>query len=55
MKVSGQLHVPAALSPRKEPGVHWIGGLVGPGGGLDVAAGEETNTVVGNRNQSPSP
>jgi hypothetical protein len=31
MKVSGQLHAPAAFSPRERaPGTHWIGGWVGP-------------------------
>jgi hypothetical protein len=32
MEVSGQLHDPAALPPRKEraPDTHWIGGWVGP-------------------------
>jgi hypothetical protein len=28
-------HVPAALLPRKGPGTHCIGGLVGPRAGLD--------------------
>jgi len=32
MEVSGQLHVPAALPPRKEPFI-WIGGWVGPRSG----------------------
>jgi hypothetical protein len=36
LEVSGQLHAPAALPSRKEPpGIHWIGGWVGPRGGLD--------------------
>jgi hypothetical protein len=35
MEVSGQLHAPAALFPRKKvPGTHWIGGWVGPRTGL---------------------
>jgi hypothetical protein len=36
LEVSGQLHALAALS-RKEtaPGIHWIGGWVGPRAGLD--------------------
>jgi len=35
MEVSGQLHAPAALLPRKEsPGTHWIGGWVGPRAGI---------------------
>jgi hypothetical protein len=29
MEVSGQLHAPAALSPRERaPGTHWVGGWV---------------------------
>jgi hypothetical protein len=36
MKVSGQLHAPAALPPGKQPpGTHWIGGWVGPRACLD--------------------
>jgi hypothetical protein len=31
MEVSGQLHAPAALTPRERvPGTDWIGGWVGP-------------------------
>jgi hypothetical protein len=36
MEVNGQLHAPAALTPKERaPGIHWTGGLVGPraGGG----------------------
>jgi hypothetical protein len=34
--VSGQLHAPATLPPRKEtPDTRWIGGWVGPKGNLD--------------------
>jgi hypothetical protein len=37
MVVSGQLHVPAASPPGKEPPVtHWIGGWVGPRAVLDA-------------------
>jgi hypothetical protein len=37
MEVIGQLHAPAALSPRERaPGTHWIGGWVGPGAVLDA-------------------
>jgi hypothetical protein len=32
MEVSGQLHAAAALPP----GIHWIGGWVGPRVGVDV-------------------
>jgi hypothetical protein len=34
MRVGGQLHAPAALSPGKRPSTHFIGGLVGPRAGL---------------------
>jgi len=35
--VSGQLHAPVALPPKKEPpGTHWIGGWVGPRADLKV-------------------
>jgi len=30
MKVRGQLHVPAALPPGKEPGTNFMEGCVGP-------------------------
>jgi len=31
MEVSGQLHAPAAFTPKvRAPGTHWIGGWVGP-------------------------
>jgi hypothetical protein len=34
--MSGQLHAPANLTPRKEPPViHWIGGWLNPRAGLD--------------------
>jgi hypothetical protein len=37
MKVSDQLHDPAALSHRERaPGTHWIGGWGGPRAGLDA-------------------
>jgi hypothetical protein len=38
MEVSFQLHALAALSMRKEPGTHRIGGLVDPEASLDVVA-----------------
>jgi hypothetical protein len=39
MGVSGQRHAPAALYPRgKDPGIHSIGGWVGPRAGLDAGA-----------------
>jgi hypothetical protein len=34
--VSSQLHAPAALTRKRAPGTHWIGGSVGPRAGLDV-------------------
>jgi hypothetical protein len=36
MEVSGQLHAPTALTQRKAPGTHWIGGWVGPRAVLDA-------------------
>jgi hypothetical protein len=43
MEVSGQLHAPAALPPKKRaPGTHWIGYWVGPSASLD--RGEEKNS-----------
>ena len=33
--VRGQRHVPAALYPRERPGIHCIGGWLGPRAGLD--------------------
>jgi len=35
MGVGGQRHAPSALPPRKRPGTHCTGGLVGPRAGLD--------------------
>jgi hypothetical protein len=35
MRVSGELHALAALSPGKRPGTHCIGGWVCPRAGLD--------------------
>jgi len=40
MKVSGQLHAPAALPPGKEPMV-WIRGGVGPSAVLDTVVKRE--------------
>jgi hypothetical protein len=37
MEVSGQLHALAALPPgERAPGIHWIGGWVGPRAILDT-------------------
>jgi hypothetical protein len=42
MDVSGQLHAPAALHPgERVPGIHWIGGWVGPRAGLDAVTKRE--------------
>ena len=38
MGVGGQRHAPAALTRRKRPGAHGIGGWVGPTSGLDGCA-----------------
>jgi hypothetical protein len=35
MGVGGQRHAPAALPPGKRPGIHCIGGRVGPRAGRD--------------------
>jgi hypothetical protein len=35
MEVNGQLHAVAALSLGREPGIHLIGGYVGPGADLE--------------------
>jgi len=34
--VSGQLHAPTILIPRKDPGTHWIEGWMGPRAHLDL-------------------
>jgi hypothetical protein len=53
MDVSGQLHVPKALSPGKEPaGTHSTGGRVGPRVGLDAV--EKTKIPVPARNRIPA-
>jgi hypothetical protein len=36
MEVSGQLHAPAATPRERAPGIHWIGGWVGPRDVLDA-------------------
>jgi hypothetical protein len=53
MEVSGQLHAPAALPPGKEsPGIHWIGGWVGPRAGLDAT---EKREALHCRKSNPGP
>jgi hypothetical protein len=42
--MSGQRHAPVAFyPPGKNPGIHWIGGSVGPRAGLDM---EDTAIVL---------
>jgi hypothetical protein len=56
MKVSGQLHAPAALSPRERaPGTHWIGGWVGPRAVLDAVVKRKIHTPTGTRNIDHKP
>jgi hypothetical protein len=43
MEASGQLHVPAALPPGKDPGTYWIGSWVGPRAGLDTETAKKSN------------
>jgi len=54
MEVSGQLHAPAALLPRKEP--LWMGGWVGPRAGLDTVVKRKIPSLCRNSNlRSSSP
>jgi hypothetical protein len=44
----GQLHAPAALLPgERAPGIHWIGGWLGPRAGLDDMKKRKFLTVPG--------
>jgi hypothetical protein len=45
--MSGQLHVPAALPPGKEPRTHWIGSLVGHRTDLDDVQKKKFLTLPG--------
>jgi len=59
MDVSGQLHVPAALPPRKvppppPPGTNWIGGWVGFRAGLDALGKRKKSHRCPCRESSPS-
>jgi hypothetical protein len=36
MEVSAQLHAPPALPQERTPGIHWIGGWMFPGDGLNT-------------------
>jgi hypothetical protein len=50
MKLSNNLHAPAALPPGKDYGTHWIGGWTGPKAGLDeVAKTKKDPFLAGNR------
>jgi hypothetical protein len=55
MEVSGEIHAPAVLPPRKsQPGTHWKGGWVGPRADLDAT--EKRNlALVGNQTAAPHP
>jgi len=48
MEVSGQLHGLAALTWRKRPGTHWIGGWVGPRASMNAVAGRNIPASAGN-------
>jgi hypothetical protein len=45
MEVSGQLHDPAALSPEKYPGTHWIESWVGSRAGLNSVEKRKSYTA----------
>ena len=45
-------HAPAALTPGKRPGTHFIGGWVGPWAGLD---GEENPAPTGFEHRTVQP
>jgi len=47
MKVSGQLHTSAALTPGKSPNTHWIGEWVDPRAGLDAVAKRKSRLYRG--------
>ena len=50
MEVSGQHHVPLALPPWNNHGIHWIGGWVGPTAGLGFGRRDDddnNNNVIG--------
>jgi hypothetical protein len=49
MEMSDQLHGPTALPPeKKDTGIHWIGGWVGPRVGLDAMAKRKIPAPNGN-------
>jgi hypothetical protein len=50
MEVSGQLHAPAALTPRERaPGTHWIGGWVGPRAVLDAVVKRKILNLISSK------
>jgi hypothetical protein len=54
--VGGQLYIPAALPPGKQPVTHLIGGWVGPRASLDTAVRRKFPAPAGTRTpQSSSP
>jgi len=53
MEVSSQLHVPAAVTPRKNPGTHCMGSWVCPKAGLDAAAKRKHPLLVPTGNRTP--
>jgi hypothetical protein len=53
MVVSSQLHAPAALRPRNNPGKNWIWGWVGSRAGLDVL--EKGNISCTSQVSDPEP
>jgi hypothetical protein len=53
MEVSGQLHALAATPKERAPGIHCIGGWVGPRAVLDVVVKEKFPAPAGNRTLEP--
>jgi hypothetical protein len=49
LKVSGELHVPAALFPEKSTGTHWKGECLDTIDGLDMMDKRKISTPFGNR------
>jgi hypothetical protein len=47
MEASGQLHASAVL-PEGAPGIHWIGGRMGPRAGLDTES-QNMTTLQGSQ------
>jgi hypothetical protein len=56
MKVSGELHTPAALPPGKQsPGTRWIGVWMGPRAGLDAVKYRDCIAPVESRTSAVQP